>query len=243
MIQINLVPDVKQEMLRAQKMRNVTISMAILVGVISGGVVGVLALVLGTQAVTEGITDGQIKSEYNKLSSITDINNSLTLQNQLKNISSINDTRSMNSRLLDVLTAINPPVPNDVKIARVSLDPTQKILSIEGSAVNGYTAVDIFRKTILNTTVAATKAGESTAFESPLTSEVSIQETSYGEDSSGARVVRFTLQFVYPDGMFDNTLENVRVNTPSAKMDVTDSKTRVPDSMFSQAAKDVEEDQ
>ena len=51
MIQINLVPDVKQEMLRAQRMRNFTISMAIVVGLVAAGVVVILGLVYGAQVV------------------------------------------------------------------------------------------------------------------------------------------------------------------------------------------------
>ena len=45
MIQINLVPDVKQEMLRAQRMRNITISISILAGLMAGGAVVAMGLI------------------------------------------------------------------------------------------------------------------------------------------------------------------------------------------------------
>ncbi len=241
MIQINLVPDVKQEMLRAQRVRNVTISVSILAGLAAAGVVAAMGLVLGTQAVTEGVLSGQIDKEFSKLKDTKDINNALTIQNQLNSITGLNDKRTIDSRLLDVLAAINPAEPNNVTLSRITLDPATNKLVLEGSAAGGYPATEVFRKTILNATVTG-KQGD-TPFEAPLTEEVALQDTSYGQDSTGKKVVRFTLSFVYPAGLFDNTLKEVKVTTPSLKVDVTDSRTRVPDSMFSQPAADIEEGQ
>lgn len=241
MIQINLVPDIKQEMLRAQRMRNVTISLSILTGIVAGGIVVALALILGAQAAVETYTKGQIDSEYKKLVDTKDINNALTIQNQLATISGQNDKRTIDSRLLDVLAAINPAAPNDVKLSKVTLDPTESTLTLEGSAAGGYPATEVFRKTVLNTKVTA-KQGDETV-EVPLTDDVILQNTSYGQDATGARVVRFTIVFTYPEGLFTNQMSEVKVSTPAAKIDVTDSKARVPDSMFSQPATDVKEGQ
>lgn len=242
MIQINLVPDVKQEMLHAQRMRNVAISLSIVIGLVAVGVVVALALILGGQVAVQKIEEGQITTGYSKLSSISDLDSALTIQNQLGTISSQNDKRTIDSRLLDVLAAINPPAPNDVKLSKVTLDPTQNTITLEGSAVGGYPATDVFRKTILNTTVTAKQQGSDNAQETPLTSNVTLQDTSYGEDATGAKVVRFTIIFTYPDGLLDNRMSNVRISTPSARVDVTDSKTLIPDSMFSQAATDIKGD-
>lgn len=241
MIQINLVPDIKQEMLRAQRMRNVTISLSILVGIIAGGAVVALGVVLGAQTAVEAYTTGQIKSEYQKLASTKDINNALTIQNQLSEISGQHDKRTMNSRLLDVLTAINPAAPDDVKLSKITLDPKESTLTLEGSVSGGFPSTEVFRKTILNTTIAAKQNGESK--EVPLTTEVKLQNTSFGQDASGSRVVRFTIVFAYPQGLFTNELQEVKIQTPTSRIDVTDSKTRVPDSMFVEAPNDSEEGQ
>lgn len=239
MIQINLVPDVKQEMLHAQRMRNVAISLSIVVGLVSVGVVVALALILGGQVAVQKIEEGQINTGYSKLLSTSDLNSALTIQNQLATISSQNDKRTIDSRLLDILAAINPPAPNDVKLSKVTLDPTQNTVSLEGSAAGGYPATDVFRKTILNTKITAKQQGSANAQDMPLTSNVTLQDTSYGEDATGAKVVRFTIIFTYPDGLLDNRMSEVNVSTPSARIDVTDSKTLIPDSMFSQAATDI----
>lgn len=241
MIQINLVPDVKQEMLRAQRMRNVAISLSIAVGVIAVGIVVALALIVGAQTAVQKYQEGQITDGYKKLSSVSDLNNALTVQNQLATISGQNSKRAIDSRLLDVLAAINPAAPNNVKLSKVTLDPMVGTVTLEGSAAGGYPATDVFRKTILNTTVSAVQGNGNPSQDVPLTSDVTLRDTSYGEDASGAKVVRFTISFNYPSGMFDNSMSDVKVSTPSARVDVTDSKTRIPDSMFSQAAKDIKE--
>lgn len=235
MIQINLVPDVKQEMLRAQRMRNVAISLSILVGVVAVGIVVALALILGAQTAVQKFQDGQITDGYKKLSNVSDLNSSLTVQNQLSTISGQNNKRTIDSRLLDVLAAINPLPPNDVKISKVTLDPIAGSIALEGSAAGGYPATDVFRKTILNTKVSSTNSSQSVN----LTNDVTLQDTSYGEDASGAKVVRFTIMFNYPNGMLDNSMSGVTVTSPVARIDVTDSKIQIPDNMFSQAAKDI----
>ncbi len=240
MIQINLVPDIKQEMLRAQRMRNVTISLSIVAGIVAGGIVVALVAILGAQVAIEKYTDGQITSEYKKLADTQGINNALTIQNQLKTIADQHGKRTVDSRLLDVIAAINPAAPNDVKLSKVTLNPEDSTLILEGSAAGGYPATEVFRKTILNTTVFATRGGQ--AVEEPLTDEVTLQNTSYGEDATGMKVVRFSISFKYPAGLFTNEMSDVTIRTPSAKVDVTDSKTRVPDSLFSAQADDVKED-
>lgn len=238
MIEINLIPDVKQELIHAQKMRNVAITTSILVGAAAAGVVVILALLLGAQALHESISRGQVKDQFNKLQSIDNIDNVLTIQNQLSKISSINDSKTRDSRLFDVLTAISPAAPNDIKIATVKVDPETNTLSVEGSAANGFAATETFRKTILNTKLESTADGQTTSV--PLTDEVSVGETSYGEGADGSKVLRFSLSFVYPDGLFNNSLKTLRIITPTSAIDVTDSRTRVPESLFSQQAKDIE---
>lgn len=242
MIEINLVPDIKQEMLSAQRMRNAAITIAILIGLAAGAVVLVLVGVLGGQIAVEKMTESSINDQYKKLANTQDINDMITIQNQLNSVSAINDKKSVTSRLLDVLAAINPAAPNDVKMSKVTLNPVDDTLIIEGSVKGGYPATEVFRKTILNTSVEGKQKGDSEMVSMPLTDEVLLRDTAYGQDASGERVVRYTIEFVYPKGLFDNTLQEVRIVTPTDKVDVTDSKTRVPDSLFIQQATETTEE-
>lgn len=238
MIEINLIPDVKQEFIKAQKMRKAAITISILVGAAAAGVVVILILLLGAQALHETISRGQIDSEFKKFKSVNDIDNVLTIQNQLDQIATIHGNKTMDSRMFDVLAAINPAAPNDVRISSVKLNPDDSTLTIEGSAQNGYAATETFRKLILNTALKSISGTDSKT--EPLTSEVTLGETSYGEGPDGGKVLRFSLSFVYPEVLFSNSVKSVSVVTPNSAVDVTDSRTRVPTSLFGEQAKDLQ---
>lgn len=240
MIAINLIPDVKQEFIRAQKVRNTAIAISILTGMIAGGIVVLLALVLVAQGLRESMIRSEVKKQFETLSSVENIDNVLTIQNQLSMVSAMHDSKSMDSRVFDVIAAINPPAPNEARMSSVRIDPTTSLLTIEGSAASGYAATETLRKTILNTQIESFKEGVASTM--PLTSEVTIGETSYGESADGGRVLRFIISFVYPEGLFDNTMKSFRIVTPTQRIDVTDSRSRVPESLFSQRAKDIEQE-
>ena len=156
MIEINLIPDVKREYLHAQRMRNGVISLSILVSIIAGAAVALLVVYVGTQSAREWLTDNEIKDQYGKISSVKDANQIVTIQNQLAQLSSMHKDKSIDSRIFDVLSAINPAAPNDVKMSTVSLDPSETKLSIEGSAANSFEATDKLKKMILNTKLSYT---------------------------------------------------------------------------------------
>lgn len=239
MIEINLIPDVKREFIQAQKMRNTAISLSIFVGLISVAVVVLLGAILGGQAIHDNLTRNEIKKQMTTLQNVENIDEVVTIQNQLTKISNLHDNKSINSRIFDVLTAINPAAPNDVRISTVRVDPSESTIYIEGLASNGYPATETFRKMILNTVV---EKGQDEDKETvPLSEEVTLSDTSYGESTDGSRVLRFTLSFTYPEGLLDNSVKIVRIVTPETRV-VTDSRTRVPDSLFSQQADDVTEE-
>ena len=238
MIEINLIPDVKQEFIHAQRLRAKVISGSILGMLAAVALIVILGALLGAEAVRNVVADSSITSEYKKMQANADLKDVVTIQNQLANIPSLDQNKTMSSRLFDALSAINPQAPNSVKMTNVVLDPTAKTISIEGTAANSYTATDALKKTILNATISYTKASATST--TPLTSDVTLGETSYGEDSTGNKVLRFKMTFTYPDQLFSNQVTNVSVVTPTGTIDVTDSKTRVPDSLFTSPATDVQ---
>src|SRR6266536_333164 len=123
MIEINLIPDVKQELLKAQRVRTSVISMAILIGIVAVGIVVALAMwVFAVQTARDVITDNTIKSESQKLSGVEDIANTLTIQNQLSKLVAMHDGKHIDSRIFDILNTINPSAPNNVAITKLTLD-------------------------------------------------------------------------------------------------------------------------
>lgn len=238
MIQINLVPDVKQELLKAQRVRATVISFSVVVGFIAAGVVVMLALyVFGAQTARGLISDNSIKSESAKLAKVPDLTNTLTIQNQLTQISATHDETHINSRLFSILTAINPPAPDDITISMVKLDSSTDTLSIEGQAVNGYHALEAFKKTILGTKLSYTDQ-DNQKQEIPFATSISLGDTTYGEDADGHQVLRFTLTITYSDEVFARTSTNAAIIPLNGQENVTDSYVRVPETIFSDRATD-----
>lgn len=239
MIELNLVPDVKQELLKAQRVRTAVISVAIVIGFAAIGIVVLLALYLfGVQTVRSTLADNAIKSETEKLQKTDDLTNILTIQNQLSKLSDMHNSKNIDSRIFSVLTAINPSSPNEIVISSAKIDADNKVITIDGQASNGYEAAEIFKKTILSTTMSY-KDPEGTQQKVALTNDVSTTDMSYGEDASGKKVLRFTLSFTYPDEFFARSSQSAVIERPDRK-NVTDSYLRIPQSLFSERASDLE---
>lgn len=240
MIQINLLPDIKQEYLRARRTRNTAISIAIIAGLAAGAVVVLLALILGALATREVFVDNTINTEYEKMSQVENLSELVTLQNQLDLISSQHENKSMNSRLFSFLQAINPTSPNDVQFSSVTLNPESSTLTLEGMSDGGYPAVESLTKTIANTELEYVSGQE--RYSEPVAVKIAVAETGYGEDSSGKRVVRFKVTVEYHQKLFANTAKSVKIAGPDRRIDVTDSRVGVPDSLFAAPAQDEEEE-
>jgi Tfp pilus assembly protein PilN len=237
MIEINLVPDVKQELIKAQRVRSAVISSAIVVGIVALAVVTLLVIyVFGIQAVRSNFDDGAITDGSKQLAKVEDLSKTLTIQNQLTKITTLHNSIKLDSRLFDVLNAVIPPVPNDVHISNLYIDSSIHQIKIEGQAANSYAAVEVFKKTIEGAQV---NYSDGTAQKSvPLASNVSTGDTSYGEDASGAKVLRFTLTFDYASELFPPSSKNVTIKI-STQGNATDSYLGVPKSIFVDRAADI----
>ena len=239
MIEINLVPDVKQELIKAQRVRSTVISFAIFVGLAFVAIVTILAIyAFGVQTVRSSLADDSIKKGSEQLAKVEDLSKTLTIQNQLTKISTLHDSIKIDSRVFDVLQAIIPPAPNDVQISNLSVDSSLNQITIEGQAANSYAAVEVFKKTIEGAMVKYNDGEEDV--EVALASNVSTGDTSYGEDSSGAKVLRFTLSFEYASELLSPLSKSVTVVIAN-KGNATDSYLGVPKSIFVDRAKDIEE--
>lgn len=165
MIEINLVPDVKQELLRAQKQRNIVISVAIILAIGAGAIVIVAAAyVFGAQKLMMDSANKTIDEQYNQLTQVEDLDKMLTIQNQLKQITVLNANKNAGSRLYGMLNVIIPSAPHEVTVSSVLVEPsgttatgTQEggasagegtTITIEGQTVGSYASLEVFEKTI-----------------------------------------------------------------------------------------------
>ena len=239
MISINLVPNIKQELLRAQSQRTTVISMAITIGIVVVSIVVALGVIVGGQLIYSSQLDSTIDTESTELLGTPDLTNMLTIQNQLQKIDAIDDEKKIDSRLFDILVATNPPEPNTINISGVTLNPADRIITIAGQTISGYSALEVFTKTITATKVVYSQEGKST--EVNLTDNVTIEQQGFGENAEGQRVLTFTLSFTYPAEVFAGTSKNAVIRGPNTSQNVTDSYIRVPESLFVNPAQTPEE--
>lgn len=230
MIQINLIPQIKKEYLKARSLRNLVISTSIMAGLVLVGAVAILGVVFAGYVVASDFQDGEIKKRVKELTSIEDLDKVVTIQHQLESINSQHKEKSTNSRLFDVMSAIVPPAPNDISISTLRFDPKEELIYIEGSASNGYEALEVFKKTIKHTMVQVVNGKDSERV--PLATNISSGETSFGESADGQKVLRFSISFNYPSELFTSSGGSVHIESPSGKVDVTDSLVGVPESLF-----------
>lgn len=230
MIEINLIPDVKKELLRTRSMRNFIISVSLLVGSVSIVAMVVLGVILGGQFGAEALQEATIRDKSRQLSQVADLNKVVTIQNQLGKISEQHSNKRMTSRVFDTVSAVSPAAPNDVKFSAIKLNPQTKTITLEGTAVNGYSALETLKKTILNTKIRVTGENHS---EEKLTEGIKDGDTSFGESTDGRKVLQFSFSFEYPDQLLAVAKSgNVVIVTPTSKTDVTDSRLSVPESLF-----------
>ncbi len=238
MIEINLIPDVKRELIKAQRARAAVTSVAIIVSLIAIGVVALLAIyVFVVQNTRSVVLDNDIKNGAAELSSVEDLSKVLTIQNQLKGINTYNQQKNIDSRLFDILLAVTPPDPDKVTFSSVAINGTTQSIRLEGQTAN-FSSVEIFKKTVDNAIVTHKQDGETA--EDKLASNISVSDVSYGEDSEGNKVVRFVLEFTYWQDYLSTSID-----TPVLKLkvngNVTDSYLGIPRSLFTERAKDLEE--
>lgn len=152
-IQFNLLPDIKQQYLKAQRQKHMVTFIATLATLAAVGVFVVLLLVVQVwQKKSISDLNGDIKKYSNQLSSTNDFNKILTVQNQLTSMSALHDKKAVASRMFEYTTQLTPSAAT---ISKLSLDFDQSTISISGSAdslatVNTYVDTLKFTKFTTN---------------------------------------------------------------------------------------------
>jgi len=239
MIEINLIPDVKQELIRARRIRSAVVSGAIITSIVAVAVVAILSIyVFAVQTVRNNIADQSIKDGGSKLASVEDLSKMLTIQNQLTKMSAFNEDKSINSRVFDLLLAVIPPEPNNVQISKLIVNSTDKTISLEGQTPT-YPALETFKKT-LDAAHVRYNDSEGKQQQVPLSSGLSLSNISFGENETGTKVLRFTIIFNYTEELLSPSVVNPVIVFIDGG-NVTDSYVGIPKSIFANRAADVEE--
>ena len=166
MYEINLVPDVKNEMLKKQRLSNLVLFIASIVVAVSFGIVLILGSIVGGQNLVMSVQDTEIAcrsdgqtsdgkscntSEYGTgVLKVANLNDYLTLQDQMGKISDINNNKRLLSRVFGVLDVLLPTGDEVVEISELTLDLQKATMSFDAqgnSADNiDYKALEVFMK-------------------------------------------------------------------------------------------------
>ncbi len=132
--EINLVPDIKTDMIKNQKMRNLVFFICIVTSVVSVSTALILGSIKGAQDITMAGQDAHMKNLSDKIKSYEELPEFLTIQNQLRGISEIEDNQKVLSRAIIFLAALRDLGEDEVKVSELSVDLTTSTLSFDAQA-------------------------------------------------------------------------------------------------------------
>jgi Tfp pilus assembly protein PilN len=131
-IQFNLLPDVKLQYLRTHRTKNFVLSICILASAASLTILVILLFtVLVVQKQQLSSSQKALNSANGQLSDISDLNKIVTVQNQLTSLVQLHQGKHASERIFDYLRQVTP---SKASVNRLSLDMTQKTMSITGNA-------------------------------------------------------------------------------------------------------------
>ena len=154
--EINLVPDVKNDAIKAIKARNLTFFICIIVASVSFAITAIFAsIAFGQQAVTNGNKE-TIATLSKKLFSYSDLSNFLTIKDQLSNLSAISQNKILLSRAFNILSATIPSGPDTIAVSEFSINftGTAPTITFDAQANAGqppyidYNVLEAFKKSM-----------------------------------------------------------------------------------------------
>lgn len=249
MIQVNLIPDVKLELIKAQRHRNMVIAFSILSMIIAGAIVAILVIFLLGQRASETLITRNIVNLDQEFRDTADIQKTVTVKNQLANIQKSHEQKAMMSRVFDLIVEASAKgTDNSVTLNTFSVDTETNTISIQAQTdKRGFSAAEVFRKNIEGMKLYYVPADESKApgeFKDDhktkekgeesisIANDVVLSDLSYGSDE-GRKTVSFRLTFTYDTQLFSQNIDMLRIRGLD-RGNVTDSYQRVPQSLFSQ---------
>lgn len=202
MIQFNLLPDIKIEFMKAQRLKRILMISSVIAMAAS---VGLLLLAVGFST-SRKIHLDNLSKDINRLTgelnSIEDLNKILSVQNQLGVLPALYDGRPAVDRLPDFLTKTTPI---GVGLGRVSVDFSTSTINITGTSqtlqlINNY--VDTLKFTTFRT-------DEEGSQPQPAFSSVGV--TQIGRGTEGAAI---ELALTFNPEIF-NITKNITLDVPS----------------------------
>jgi Tfp pilus assembly protein PilN len=132
MIQLNLLPDVKLEYIKTQRLKRMIISMSIIASAAALCIFLFLILTVDVwQKKTISDLSGDIKTQSAQLQNTPSLNKILTIQSQLNSLDQLHTDKPVTSRLTDFIGQVTP---STATISDLKADYTANTLTITGNA-------------------------------------------------------------------------------------------------------------
>jgi len=206
MIQLNLLPDVKLEYIKAQRSRRLVTTIAVLASLVAIALLVILFSVDALQKKHLNDLKNDISSESSQLQHKPDINKILTVQNQLQSLTQLHDSKPAASRLFDYLNQVTPA---NVNINNFSIDFTQQTATITGTA-DALSSVNKYVDTLKYTKFTVKDSNGSPAFNNVVLSSFGLDTGSQDKTQAAS----YTITLAYDKTIFDVT-QDVKLVVPN----------------------------
>lgn len=217
MIQFNLLPDVKQEYIKARRTRHSVIVISMLAASVSLFIFVTLFLTVYVfQKARIRNLDSSIAEQTQTLKETKDLDKILTIQNQLNSLPALHDQKPVSSRLFAYMTQLTPA---QVSVGKLDLDYQAKTLAITGTA-DSLSTINKFVDTLKFTTY--TSDGREVT-EKPFSSVVLSSFTKTDKDAT------YQITFKFDSAIFDSS-KAIALVVP--KIISTRSETEKPTDLF-----------
>lgn len=226
MIELNLLPDLKKEFIRAQRTRNTVVSGAIMVSLAAGGAVLLFATVVyGGQAQWISNLNNEITNHHRELENKDEINKYLAIQSQLESLSTTSANRAEYGLLLRYLPQLNPAPPFNITLFDADLMTETSTLTLSGAA-NNFESVNNFRYTLEQAQLITGVEGQDNIV--MFTDVQSSPPTLATQD--GVTKALFTFTLIYAPEIFAESLNDPKVEVP--RLTTSDSDQNAPRQLF-----------
>lgn len=204
MISLNLLPDIKKEYLKTQRLKRLFVMGSF---IISAGFVALAILlaifVFGVQRLQLSTVQSDIDSSLDQLQSVEDLDKIVTIQKQLGSLPELHEEKPSVDRLFNYLSML---VPNDVRLTEIELIFDDELRGELNGIAATPKAVNVFVDTIKNAELTYEGA------ESPIKPFTSVVlEDSIVDDGE----VSYQINIRFDETLFDNTLTDVELSVPN----------------------------
>jgi Tfp pilus assembly protein PilN len=224
MLELNLIPDVKLQLIKARKLKHLIIVLSTVLSAVSVGLtIFMFVYVKFIQVVEINNLDKNINAYSTSINKNTNLNKVLTIQNQLNALPTIESQTPTTSRIFNYLSEL---VPVNITISDIKVDLNQNTMDITGGA-DSLSTVNQFIDTLKYTNYEYASQPSKSAF-----SSIILSSFGYGTSNGGSgntTPAQFDITFNFDPTIF-NPRDSIKLVVP--KLTTTRSVLNQPINLF-----------